>query len=1141
MGFGGRLIADGNGRSKLFYGGWPLAATSRAVGALLRSGRPLCLPASGAEAGAGPVVPRHKGAAFRNIAAKFLTETPARFVSLVHTSRSMITSPVGFRSLRRSFRGHFLAACLAFLSAALASAAEAPTKTYNLPAADAVKTLKAFSEQSGEQIVYPVEQVRGVQTNAVTGELSARAALDRMLDGTGLVVVQDEKTGALAVRKSELQKTLTGAIKLEKVTVLGSRIRRTDAEGPSPVSVYDAEFIRATGAMTLADFMNYLPQNYTGIASGRASSPNEFNPEFGQRTESTTPPFNFVLGSSDAPPGQTGVSGVSLRGLGSGSTLVLVDGRRVAQSGAGNRSTDTRQGFVDLNTIPLASIDHIEVTTDGASAIYGADAVGGVINIVLKKDWSGRELNATYKASEHGGGEERSVSVTAGFAHKKISGTVTVEYYDRQSMKASQRSYSKNQNHSAIAAGTFTSSTTGVTTPLFGRDYRLNYGYPAVIQASGGVVAGNFDAIPGIRVVLVPTGATSTPTIAQFVPTTTVVSPATVVNLAGQRRANTAAYIDLIPKSIRNSVSGNLKYTITDRLEAYVSYRTSLTRGFYTTQPVTSITGGFGTAALLPAAFNPFNQNVTVGMVLNEFGSTSQSTRTKADSANGGIHGKFGETWQWDLNTGWQRQRFLQTTRLFNTGGFAALLTATDPAQRFNPFIDASAPGAPSQAALLETLAIYPTLETKSTLTSVDFTADGTIFTLPGGPLQIAFGGSSNHSVVDSTTVGVSTTLVPVKTAVVTNGAQTTNAVFAEASVPVFGKPNAAPLLRRLDLQLAGRYETNGRFGKAVPKYGISWSPVQPLLFRASFSQGFRAPGVTEYITPNTNTTSTLSDPLRTPPSTTGIIVRNGSNPDPKAEVSDTKTAGVIYEPGFVKGLSLQVNYYDTVVTDTLQLLSAQTIINNEALFPERVTRAAPTAGDLSLGQPGQITAVDRVYVNFGRVANRSLDFVVDYTLPSMTYGKWRASLSASRTLEDTRQLAPGQPAVVLEGDTGAPPKWKFNGSLFWYKKAWSASIFVWYLDGFESNSVGNVLVANSGGSVYFATPSVTKVDVHAGYEFKRGLWRGYGKGLRVNVGVNNLFDKEPPFSDTVFGYNGGIHSQLALGRSYEFSVAMPF
>lgn len=1048
-------------------------------------------------------------------------------------------------------RGRIAALWLAFTWLALsAGAAEAARKTYNVPAGDAATTLRAYSQQSGEQIFYPVDAVRGVPTRAVSGELGAREALEQMLQGTDLVVVQDSATGALAVQTREAAaRTATAAagtlpaseisqaIKLQDYRVLGTRIRQTESAGPSPVSSYDANYIKSTGAFTLADFLNQIPQTYSGIASGRGSTPNELNPEFGQRTETTSPAFNFVLGSAAAPAAQTGVSGVSLRGLGSGSTLVLVDGRRAAQSGAGNRSTDTRQGFVDLNTIPLGMVERIEVITDGASALYGADAVAGVINIVLKKNYSGTEISGGFRTAEHGGGRERNLSVLHGFSYGRLSGTVSVEYFDRQGLKASQRSFSKNQDHRGIATGTLLSD--GST--IFGRDFRLNWGYPAVIQASGGTVSGNFNAIPGIRVVLVPEGSTQTPTIGQFIPVTTPAGTATIVNATGQRRTSTAEFLDLIPESERKSASANFNYRINDRFDAYASLRTTDSEANTTAQlSANSITGGFGSAAVQQAAFNPFNQNVQVGMVLVEFGPESQAVRTLADAASAGLRGQIGQTWQFDLGASWENQKHRQVTRIYNPGGFLGLLNHADPAQRFNPYIDARAPGAPSQAALLERLALYPYLRSASTVTGFDFSADGDLFDFWGGPVKMAFGASTSLAEVESNAVNYSTTATPVTTVINLAGDQRTNSVFAEFAVPVVGQSNQKAFARRLDFQLAGRHEEIGPFSKAVPKIGFSWSPVEPLLFRASWSEGFRAPGVTEYLVAPSTFTSTLTDPRRTPANTTGISVTRGSNPNPQPELSENTFAGLVYEPSFAPGLSLQANYYETVQSDTLQLLSAQVIVNNEALFADRITRAAPDATDQSLNQPGRITAINQVFVNFGRVVNRSADIILDYTLPWEQLGRWRINLGASTTLEATRQLAPGQPAVILDDDTSSPPKWKINASVFWRKGNWNASAFLWHLDGFTSNNAGNSLVGNNTAVTYYPTPAVTKLDLRVGYEFADGVWRGYGKGLRLGFGVNNVFDKEPPFSDTVWGFNAGLHSQLILGRAYEFSFVLP-
>jgi len=1042
----------------------------------------------------------------------------------------------------------------AFLALALAAVAQnAAPKNFNVPAGDAAAALKTFSQQAGVEVLFPTDAALGVRTNAVSGSLTPRAALERLVAGTGFEVVQDEKTGALGLRETAEAKnaasrtatrvveTASGekAIQLEEVRVLGSRIRQTESAGPSPVSTYDREYIRSTGAFTLADFLNQLPQTYSGIGSGRGSAPNELNPEFGQRTETSSPAFNFVIGASAAPPAQTGVSGVSLRGLGSGSTLVLVDGRRASQSGAGNRGTDTRQGFVDLNTIPLGMIEKIEIITDGASAIYGADAVAGVINIILKKNFSGTEINGGLRFTEHGGGTERNASVLQGFSYGNLSGNISVEYYDRQNLKASKRSFSKNQNHTAIPTSTLL-STNAVN---FGRDFRLLWGYPAVIQASGGTVAGTFNAIPGIRVVLVPDGSTATPTLAQFTSVTTPVPPATIINASGQRRTSTAAFLDLIPESERRGVNASLNYKINDRLDAYAGFRTTENKSFMSAQlAATSITGGFGTAAVQQAAFNPFNQNVQVGMVLPEFGAESQRVRTLSDAANAGVRGKFGQTWQYDLSGTWENQKVRQITRNYNGAAFLNLLNNADAAQRFNPFIDARAAGATSQAALLETLAVYPALHSQSTSNAVDFAADGDLFKFWGGPVKMAFGASIRRDEVDSTSVAFSAVAVPVATTTFLSGGQDSKAFFAEFSVPVVGKENAQPanFMHRLDLQFAGRSEEVGPFSKSVPKLGVTWAPFKSLLVRGSWSEGFRAPGVTEYLVVSPNFTSTLTDPRRTPPSTTGIIVSRGSNPSSGPEDSENSFAGLVYEPAFAKGLNLQANFYATTQKDVLQVLSAQTIVNNEALFPGRVTRAAPSAADQALNQPGQITAVSQVFTNFGLVENRSADVTVDYTLPWQDFGRWRVNFSASTTLKATRQLAPGQPPVILEDDTSSPPKWRINASMFWSKGNWNASAFLWYVDGFRSNSAGNNLVQNSPAVVYNPTPAVTKLDLRAAYEFKDGVWRGYGKGLRLGVGVNNVFDKEPPFSDTVWGFNAGIHSQLILGRAYEFSFSLP-
>ncbi|MCC6416145.1 MAG: TonB-dependent receptor [Opitutaceae bacterium] len=919
----------------------------------------------------------------------------------------------------------------------------------------------------------------------------------------------------------------TKIIKLESVEVLGSRIRHTEIEGPSPVSTYDTDYIRATGALTLADFMKTLPQNYTGVPSGRASAPNEMNPESGLFSESSTPSFNFNTGSFAIPFGQTGVSGASLRGLGSGSTLVLVDGRRVTQSAAGNGSSFTQQGFVDLNTIPLGMVERIEMITDGASALYGADAVGGVINVILKKNWNGTELTGSFKGAEHDGGRERSLSLTHGFSSGPLRGTVNINYYDRADLKASQRSFTKNQNHTQIVAGHNASGA-----PVYGLDRRLNWGYPPVVQARTGFLAGITDPNGNpTRFAVLKNGAAGT-SLSDFTGVT--------ANFAsGIQRGNTAEYLDLISPSERYGVSGSLNYTINSRLEAYAKYYFTDSRSLADGQPGTAsaaTTTGFGSyATVVPGAYNAFGQDIAVGMIYPGFGSQWQTSHTDAHNGVVGLIGSLGDTWVWDASYNYQTQDLRYLTRVFNGAALPAALSNPDASLRINPFASAA------QSAVYEQLATYPSSlgKVKSGTWSVD--ASGELFDIWSGPVQLAVGATHTTNKNDNTVTSYSTAPTPVKTTRNVSGERSSYAVYSEFLVPLVSKEQDIPLVRRFDVQLAGRYEDQDDAGDTtVPKVGFAWVPVETLLFRASYSKGFRAPALTELQVSNSTSNSTLLDPRRGGVSTTGIATTRGSNPDIEPETSSTETYGVVYEPAFAKGLILKATYYRTQQNDLIQQLTAQTIVNNEAIFGDRITRAAPDASDLALNQPGRITAVDITFDNYGTVRNHSLDLTAEYRLPWEDLGQWRVNFTASRMLESTREFVPGVAAIDDSGDTNAAPKWNFVTSLLWNKGPWSASAFTYYISGFNTNKGGNIWTNNNSivSSLY---PEMWRTDMNVGYEFKQGLWRGYGKGLRVQIGVGNVFDKEPPFADNIYGYNGALYSQWVYGRSYELSFSLPF
>lgn len=924
-------------------------------------------------------------------------------------------------------------------------------------------------------------------------------------------------------------------LELEAFEVLGSRIRLVDVVGPSPVNVYGNEEISQSGSLTLADFLSRLPQNYSGISAGRGSTPNELNPEFGSRTETSNPPINISTGAFDPPANATGQSGVSLRGLGSGATLVLVDGRRVAKSSVGNQGTDSRQGFVDLNSIPLGMVDRVEVITDGASALYGADAVAGVINIVLKKNWSGTELSSTYKSAFAGGGAEMTTSLVHGFSSGDLRGSVSLDYYQRDALKASERPFSARQNHTDIVKAINTE--TGE--PVYGSDYRINWGYPATLQARSGFLNGILDpnGLP-TRVALTPEGLTSAPTTSDGFTGVAPVGNAVLPEASKARLGNTAAFLDLIPPSERFGLGLRLSYQLPSDMQVYGNLLFTDVSGSSSGQPATfaaaasTVLGRFAT--IVPAAYNPFNQDVFVGMIAYEFGAIRQTVSTESINAAVGLTGLMGKTWRWDVSLNWQDQKFGRVTRDFNAALITEALANPDPNLRINPFIDARAEGALDQSALWDAMARHIRFNGLSDQLSAEFNMDGELFDIRSGPVRMAAGLYYERSSVTNRSVTPGISITPDETVTKGKGTGEGFAVFSELMVPIFGKGNARRGLDRLDLQVALRHEDRVKAGSAtVPKLGLSWVPVKSILLRVGYAEGFRAPGPTETIVELRDfTNNAIIDPRRDNTLTSGVSVTRDANPSLRPETSNSIYYGILYEPHWTSGLQLEVNYYQTEQNDIIQVLTEQMLVFNETTFPDRVTRAEPEAGDIANGWPGRITSVNRSLINFGKSVNHSLDFLLQYQIPDMPIGRFRLTLNASHTLKATREVVPGVDAIDDLGDTYSPPKWRLGGSLYWTSGPYNANLFVTHLSSFESNRAGSFRATQ-------AVPAQTLVDLRVGYQFQKPFLLGFGEETRISFGIGNLFDEKPPFADTVFGYNGTFHSPL--GRTYQISVTIPF
>nr|WP_313635049.1 TonB-dependent receptor [Brevundimonas diminuta] len=320
---------------------------------------------------------------------------------------------------------------------AISSAAHAQPQTpaqinFSIPAGPLGAALNAYASQAGRQLMFTSGQVAGRRTPGLSGRMTADAALDQLLAGSGLIAVQSS-SGAWVLQHSPKDQ-LTEAVVVDDVVVTGTLLRGP-GDTPSPVTVIRRDDLDRTGRATVADALAALPQNYAGSGT----------------------PTTALVGSDPMQSNSGLATGVNLRGLGPDSTLVLVNGRRMA--GAGGRGD-----FADVSAVPTAAIERVDVLLDGASALYGADAVGGVVNIILRRDFDGQESRLRIGASK-GGGESVIAAHTIGRTWSTGQALLSYEFERQNPLSTMDRAY----------------TATGDLRPFGGTDHRTYYGVPGNI------------------------------------------------------------------------------------------------------------------------------------------------------------------------------------------------------------------------------------------------------------------------------------------------------------------------------------------------------------------------------------------------------------------------------------------------------------------------------------------------------------------------------------------------------------------------------------------------------------------------------------------------------------------------------------
>ena len=840
-------------------------------------------------------------------------------------------------------------------------------------------------------------------------------------------------TAAFA-QSAEETKAEADKLKLETFSVTGSRIKRIDAETPQPVIRITASDFQATGFSTLGDAIRAMPQ-INGASLVSTDGGTSFTP---------------------------GVSSFNLRGLGNNNTLVLINGRRAAPfASAGFNGF---QSVFDLNSIPVAAIESFEVLKDGASAIYGSDAVAGVINVTLKKNYNGLTTELSWGNTLRTDSEERTFFAIMGTQQGKISLVATFDYQQRAEIYGRDLPWTDESNGTSVG----------------GIDQRSSQ--PPIAGVRGLVGLPGF--ANGRATFLTPQ---ANPTLANAVNQTPLYN---FQELAG-----------LTPRTRAYGFYTRAAFEYSDALTAYLELSFRRSEVFIDAAPTNYFSANelgdsAGGAGIFPATnpFNPFGQNILdLRYRFNELGNRTQESIADSPRLVLGVEGKLPlDGWSYDggltysKNTVTQLSHNQTSDRLVQNALNGIVLNGT--LRHLNPF-------GPNHPDILNYLRItnpnWDTFEVRA----ADVSASGPVFTLPAGDVNLAVGGELRTE--DLRNIGTQLNrdgqLVGGGQASDTAGDRRLYSAYAELNVPILKDSPAGSL----ELQLAGRFESYSDFGETTkPKIAAVYRPVPELLVRGSYGQSFLAPNLAFLYTSQSVsfTANSLPDPLRPADPATQIRQFGGGNRNLQPEETDVTYAGVVLQPFARRGpkllreLSFGVDYIKYDQSNLIARLTANQILGNIAAFGNLVVRNPPAPGETV----GTINGVLATWQNLSTAEFEAYDFNARWVLPKNHYGQFRVDLSATYTEN-----------VSGTGSTGAPfdgdgdynfPLWRGNATLAWNRGPWAASVYVTY--------IGDYTTLGSG----LATPDVKKqIVVNPQIAYK-----GFGKST-ITVGARNVLDTTPP------------------------------
>jgi iron complex outermembrane receptor protein len=999
----------------------------------------------------------------------------------------------------------------------------------------------------------------------------------------------------------------------ERVIVTGSNIPTAEEVGPNPVLNINRDLINKRGERSAEELIRALP-----VANA-----------------------NGVPVSNNATGFTPGASSISLRGFDASATLTLVDGKRVAPYPIGQGATTS---FVDLNSIPRAAIDTIEILKDGASSTYGADAVAGVVNIKLRHNYRGAEATVSYGNTLDKDSSLYTADLLFGIGDENTQVSGVINFYHRNSIFNRDRgglsskppflSTNSSPQNLQLDRDVVIAAILADATATPGEQAAAIAGLP--VDGDGVPLQTFFahapfftDGFTGAADYVYSTGRTSLFNFNAFsssfpeserwggyVNMEHKICGDQLVLYADMLYQNVKTHNELAPSASGNfQTAGNITIAIPPNTPFPLG-----PDGEPISPPGTPTSAATGVPAGAFNPFNPFQQIISGGSRLRtaEFGNRIFDDETDAILFTTGLKGDklFDGNWGYDTSFRYSQIKAVASGQLVSSSRYNRVLNQADPifgpggvldgAAAYNPFGDFRV-DIPSNAAVVDFATVRPNDVRYSKLAVLDATLYTTeLFKLPAGGVGFAAGGQFRRENIEQIPdqLNLDGDIIGSSPTAITKGGRKTFAFFAETAIPIFSPENAIPIFHSLEFTAAGRYEEfrNNDTNVLVPKLGMRWQPIDDsLTIRATWGKGFREPSLFELFSSPSAALTPTTDPLPTdqggPPTPVGDPTRFesetpilfSSNPNLQPEDSHAFSAGIVYTPKFVPGLTLAVDVWSIERTGIVGTPDANQVLSREA------------AGELLPGEfverdfAGNISRIGFQFQNFGQARARGIDMGIQYQYQS-PFGTF-TSLTQATYLDSFRlQLTSGDPTLEVSGTpvgqvsglgTGFSPstaddgylKWKGRSSLDWKWNNFDIFASVNYLSGFhetlftagflpdkkKEHWIKHTWTFDIQGTYDFAFAPPVESQPVAGYskdakevvrgkdgkavettqtaEYSMPCWKNLVNNTSITVGCNNVFGQDNPTAFGGFGNSTGYPGFIydAVGRFVYVSLTKKF